>query len=352
MDKSSKIYIAGHNGTAGSAILSRLKAMGYVNILTKSSKELDLRRQSDVEVFLRKEKPEYIFLTAAKMSGMLDQTHHKGELIYDNIMIQSNIIHGAYLNNVKKMIICGSGSMYPRRIFDSLKEEDLMKGLLEKTRESYGLAKIVGAVMCESYNIQYNTEYFTLAFNNLYGNNMDFNFRTSRVIPALIRKFYLAKLLHEKNMTVLKKNLKLNSLDEIVAYLNANGIHEDYVEIWGSGKAKREFIHADDLADVCIFIMRNISYRNLNSFYETELKSLINVGNEIEYTIYELASIIKNIVGFCGKIHCDLSKPDTSVNRVMNCSKIHSLGWKHKIELEDGIKMMYEWYLKQEKIRS
>ncbi|EAI4316972.1 NAD-dependent epimerase/dehydratase family protein [Campylobacter coli] len=351
MDKNSKIYIAGHNGTAGSAILHRLKEMGFVNILTRSSKELDLRRQSDVEVFLRKEKPEYIFLTAAKMSGMLDQAYQKGELIYDNIMIQSNVIHGAYLNNVRKMIICGSGSMYPRKIFNSLKEEDLMKGVLEETRESYGLAKIAGAVMCESYNVQYGTEYFTLAFNNLYGNNMDFDFRTSRVIPAFVRKFYLAKLLYEKKYDYIKKNLKLNNLDEAVTYLNANGIYEDYVDIWGSGRAKREFIHSSDLADACIFIMKNVSYKNLNSFCGSELKSLINIGNEVEYTIYELAGIVKNIVGFCGKIHCDLSKPDTSVNRVMDCSKIHSLGWKYKVGLEEGIRMMYEWYLKEQNIR-
>jgi GDP-L-fucose synthase len=302
MEKDSKIYIAGHNGMVGSAIKRKLEKEGYNNFILSTSKELDLRNQSAVAVFFQQEKPEYVFLAAAKVGGIIANNTYRAEFLYDNLMIQANIIHQSHLNGVKKLMFLGSSCIYPKLAPQPLKEEYLLTGPLEYTNEPYAIAKIAGIKMCDAYRDQYGCNFISVMPTNLYGPNDNYNLNTSHVLPALLRKFHEAK---EKSL--------------------------DKVTVWGTGHPRREFLHSDDLADACYFLME--SYNE---------KGLINIGVGEDISIAELANLIKNIVGFTGDIVCDTTKPDGTPRKLMDVSKLNSLGWKAKIKLEIGIKEVYQ----------
>ncbi|EAL7666382.1 GDP-L-fucose synthase [Campylobacter coli] len=342
MQTNSKIYIAGHKGTAGTALVENLQKRGFNNLVLKTRQELDLVNQQAVAKFFKEEKPEYVFLTAVLPCGAANVAQ-RADFIYENLMIQNNVIHNSFLNNVKKLVFFGSGYMYPENAKNPLKEEYLFQGDLEYGAYSFGAAKIAGAIMCESYNIQYGTNFITLVLNNLYGTKANFDFGKSRVLPALLRKFHLAKLLSEGNITQILQDLKMNNFEEAKEYLHNFGISKKSVEIWGTGKVRREFIHSDDLADVAIYTMQNIDFKDLIKDRKSK-NTHINIGTGIDYSIKEVALMVKNIVGFSGELVFNTSRPDSAMDRLMDCSKIHSLGWKHKIDLEKGIQMMYKWY--------
>ncbi|MFD1736774.1 GDP-L-fucose synthase family protein [Bacillus salitolerans] len=308
MDKRSKIYIAGHNGLVGSAISRLLESKGFSNVVTLNSNELDLRNQSAVASFFKKEKPEFVFLAAAKVGGILANETYPAEFIYDNTVIQSNVIHHSYLNGVKKLLFLGSSCIYPKLAPQPMKEDYLLTGLLEQTNEPYAIAKIAGIKMCNAYNKQYGTNFISVMPTNLYGINDNFNLTTSHVLPALIRKFHEARIKGSKS-----------------------------VEIWGTGRPKREFLYVDDLAEACLFIMCNIDYPQLGEF--------INIGTGKDITIRELAEVIKEITEFKGNIKFDLSKPDGTFRKLLDVSKINNLGWKSKTSIIDGIRETYKWYL-------
>ena len=302
MEKTSKIYIAGHRGMVGSSILRALKAKGYSNFLLKSSAELDLRNQQAVADFFAAEKPDYVFLAAAKVGGIIANNTYRADFIYENIMIQSNVIHQAYLNGVKKLLFLGSSCIYPKLAPQPLKEEYLLTGLLEPTNEPYAIAKIAGIKMCDAYREQFGCNFISVMPTNLYGPNDNYDLNNSHVLPALLRKFITAK----------------NNGDKAVI-------------IWGTGSPLREFLHADDLAAACLFLM------------ETHNESgLVNIGVGKDVSILDLAKMVKQIVGFEGDILTDTTKPDGTPRKLMDVSKLTNLGWKATISLEEGIKKVYE----------
>ncbi len=302
MDKSSKIYIAGHRGMVGSSILFAMQSRGYTNFVLKNSSELDLRNQQAVADFFAMEKPEYVFLAAAKVGGIVANNTYRADFIYENLMIQSNVIHHAYLNNVKKLLFLGSSCIYPKMALQPLKEEYLLTGLLEPTNEPYAIAKIAGIKMCDAYRDQYGCNFISVMPTNLYGPNDNYDLNNSHVLPALLRKFITAK---------------------------QNGA--DSVTIWGSGSPMREFLHVDDLADACLFLMDNFNEAGV-----------VNIGLGVDISIIELAHLIKGIVGFKGQIIVDSSKPDGTPRKILDVSKLNSLGWKASINLKDGINKVYE----------
>ena len=312
MELNSKIYIAGHRGMVGSAIMRNLKSKGYTNFITKTSKELDLRNSQAVSDFFVEEKPEYVFLAAAKVGGIQANNVYRADFIYENLMIQNNVIHNSHLNGVKKLLFLGSSCIYPKLAPQPLKEEYLLTGLLEETNEPYAIAKIAGIKMCESYKRQYGCNFISVMPTNMYGPNDSYNLNNSHVLPALIRKFHDAK---ESNLPS--------------------------VEMWGTGLPMREFLHADDLGDACVFLMNN---------YDGE--QFVNIGSGKDLTIKDLALLIKDIVGYAGEIVHDLSKPDGTPRKLMDVSYLHSLGWKHKIELPEGIKQVYEDFKNKEGVKT
>lgn len=305
MEKNAKIYVAGHRGMVGSAIVRALKSQGYTNIITRTSKELDLRRQIDVEEFFAKEKPDYVFLAAAKVGGILANNEAPADFMYDNMILEMNVIHEAYKNKVKKLMFLGSSCIYPRMAPQPMKEDCLLTSELEKTNEAYALAKISGLKYCEYLNRQYNTDFISVMPTNLYGPNDNYHPEHSHVLPALIRRFHEAKE---------------NNLNEVV--------------IWGTGTPLREFLYVDDLADACVYLM------NTYSGNET-----VNLGTGKELSIKELAELVKKVVGFKGNITFDTTKPDGTPRKLLNVSKLEKLGWKYKTELEDGIKLAYKDFL-------
>ncbi len=307
MDKNAKIYVAGHRGMVGSAIIRKLQTGGYNNILTFNRKELDLLDQKSVIEFYESTKPDYVFIAAAKVGGIKANNEQRANFIYENLQIQNNIIHQAYIYAVKKLIFLGSSCIYPRNASQPMKEEYLLSGKLEPTNEPYAVAKIAGIKMCESYYRQYGCQFFSLMPTNAYGQNDNYDLETSHVLPALMRKMHKAKVNSEKNITV-----------------------------WGSGKPLREFIHVDDIADACVFVM-GLDFAVL---YERELNHL-NVGTGSEISIEELVSLLKDIIGYQGKTEYDKSKPDGMPHKVLDVTRINHLGWKHKIGLEYGLAMTY-----------
>ncbi len=313
MEKDAKIYVAGHKGLVGSAIVRKLSSEGYSDLITRSHKELDLTRQADVEAFFRSERPEYVFLAAAKVGGILANNTYPAEFIYENLMIQGNVIHESYRARVKKLLFLGSSCIYPRDCPQPMREEYLLSGKLEPTNESYAIAKIAGIKMCQSYNRQYGTKFVSVMPTNLYGPGDNFDLQTSHALPALIRKFHEAKGRDERQVTSDK----------------SRGV----VSIWGTGKPRREFLYVDDLADACLFIM--------NNYDEGEI---INIGVGKDISIRELAELIKEIVGFEGSIQYDPSKPDGTPRKLLDVSKLESLGWRSKTSLREGIEKTYEWY--------
>lgn len=300
-NKDVKIYVAGHNGMVGSAIVRNLKSKKYSNLIFKSSSELDLRNQSEVQAFFESEKPEYVFLAAAKVGGIHANNTYRADFLYDNLLIAANIIHASYLSKVNKLLFLGSSCIYPKMAPQPLKEEYLLTGPLEYTNEPYAIAKIAGIKLCQEYRIQYGCDFISAMPTNLYGPNDNYDLKNSHVLPALIRKFHEAKI---------------NDLDEVL--------------VWGSGSPKREFLHVDDLAEACIHLINN--YTDLYH---------VNIGTGVDISIKDLALLIKNIVGFKGEIKFDQSKPDGTPRKLMDVSKIHKLGWKHQISLENGINSVY-----------
>lgn len=307
MDKNSKIFVAGHLGLVGSSITRKLNEFGYVNLVLKTRKELDLLDCNQVNEFFEKEKPEYVFLCAAKVGGILANTTQKADFIYNNLQIQNNIIYNSHKNNIKKLLFLGSSCIYPRDCGQPIKEEYLLSGPLEKTNDAYAVAKIAGIKMCQSFNEQYKTNYISVMPTNLYGINDNFDLESSHVLPAMIRKFHDAKINNSK-----------------------------YVELWGSGSVKREFLFVDDLADACVFLMNN---------YDSS--EIMNIGTGEDLTIKELAYMIKDVVGFNGEIVWNTSMPDGTPRKLLDVSKINNLGWKYKIDLETGLKLTYSWFLQE-----
>jgi len=306
LEKESRIYVAGHRGMVGSAIVRKLTSLGYTNLLTRTSSELDLRNQQKVADFFEVEKPEYVFLAAAKVGGIVANNTYRADFLYENLAIQNHIIHGSYLNKVKKLMFLGSSCIYPKLAPQPLKESYLLSGYLEQTNEPYAIAKIAGIKMCEAYRAQYGCNFISVMPTNLYGTNDNYDLVNSHVLPAMIRKLHEAKEKGASEMT-----------------------------LWGTGSPMREFLHADDLAEACLFLMEN--------YNESEL---VNIGTGEDVTIKNLADLVKQIIGFQGEIVWDTSKPDGTPRKLMDVSKLHGLGWHHKIALEDGIKLAYQDFLK------
>ncbi len=368
MNNDSKIYVAGHRGLVGSAILKNLQEKGYQNIITKTHKELDLTNQQDTADFFEQEKPEYVFLAAAKVGGIIANNTYRADFIYQNLVIQNNVIHQSYLHGVKKLLFLGSTCIYPKNAPQPLKEKSLLTNVLEYTNEPYAVAKIAGIKLCESYNIQYNTNFISVMPTNLYGPNDNFDLEKSHVLPALVRKIYLAKELENKNWDAIKKDLNklpINDVDgnqskeKIIDILSKYGVYSSTkeniqrtkvdVEIWGSGKPQREFLWSEDMADACVHIMEIVNFKDLLFENQKEIRNThINIGTGKEVTIKELAEIIKKIIGFQGNLIFNTQKPDGTMRKVADVSKLHNLGWKHTIKLKDGIKKMYQWYLEKE----
>ena len=343
MNKNAKIYLAGHRGLVGSAILKNLKSKGYSNIITRTHKELDLTNQVDVAKFFSVEKPDYVFLAAAKVGGIVANNVYRADFIYENMMIQNNVIHQSYLNNVKKLLFLGSTCIYPKNAPQPMKEECLLTDTLEYTNEPYAIAKIAGIKMCESYNLQYNTNFISVMPTNLYGPNDNFDLEKSHVLPALIRKIHLAKLLSEEKYDQVIKDLGINTIDEAKTYLNTFGVSQNSVEIWGSGKPKREFLWSEDLADACVFIMENRNFSDTYIDGEKEIRNThINIGTGKDISIKELAETIKDCIGFTGNLVFNTNKPDGTMRKLTDVSKLNGLGWKHEVELEEGIKRVYD----------
>jgi len=344
MDKTSRIYVAGHRGLVGSAIVRMLQSKGYTNIITRASAELDLRRQLDVETFFERERPEYVFFAAGKVGGILANNTYKAEFIYDNIIMATNVIHSAYRYGAKKLLNLGSSCIYPKFAPQPIKEEYLLTGVLEPTNEPYAIAKIAVIKLCRYYNEQYGANSLSVMPTNLYGPNDNFDLETCHVLPALIRKFHLAKLLRQKNYDEIKKDLNkfpvgfslnLNLNPDLI--LEKLGITSEYLLLWGSGEPYREFLYVNDLVDACIFLVERYNAKEIGEF--------ANIGTGEDIKIKELAKLIKEIVKYDGEIKHDLSKPDGTPRKLLDISKIKSLGWKPKTNMEEGIKRTYEWYL-------
>ncbi|GAA4273217.1 GDP-L-fucose synthase [Aquimarina gracilis] len=346
MQKDSKIYIAGHRGLVGSAILKNLQEKGYSNFVTRTHKELDLTDKNAVADFFEEHKPEYVFLAAAKVGGIVANNVYRADFIYENLMIQNNVIHQSYLNGVKKLLFLGSTCIYPKNCPQPMKEDYLLTDTLEYTNEPYAIAKIAGIKMCESYNIQYDTNFISVMPTNLYGPNDNFDLEKSHVLPALIRKMHLAKLLSESKSDEVIKDLGKNNIDEANEYLKGFGVDASSVEIWGSGKPMREFLWSEDMADACVYIMKN---RDFEDTYDKNAKEIrnthINIGTGKDISIKDLAILIKKIVGYSGNLVFNSDKPDGTMKKLTDVSKLNSLGWKHNVELEKGIEKMYNWYI-------
>lgn len=352
MQKDSKIYIAGHKGLVGSAILRALESKGYSNFLLKTSSELDLTNQSLVNDFFATEKPEYVFMAAAKVGGIQANNIYRADFIYNNLEIQNNVVSASHANGVKKLLFLGSSCIYPKNAPQPMTEDCLLTGELEYTNEPYALAKIAGIKLIESYNIQYGTNYLAVMPTNLYGVNDNFDLEKSHVMPALIRKMVICQMLEQNDFDGVVKNLRVNfeSEQQILDLVSKYGITKngDAVElaVWGSGKPYREFLHVNDMADACVHVMENVNFSDLTKGM-TEIKNThINIGTGKDLTIAELAAMIKEIVGFKGIINFDPSKPDGTPKKLLSVSKLESLGWKYKIELEEGLSSTIDWYRK------
>ena len=408
MDKNAKIYVAGHRGLVGSAIVKNLETRGYTHIVTRTHAELDLTDQQAVAAFFEAEKPEYVFLAAAKVGGIVANNTYRADFIYENLQIQNNVIHQSYLQGVKKLMFLGSTCIYPRDCPQPMKEEYLLTGALEYTNEPYAIAKIAGIKMCESYNLQYGTNYISVMPTNLYGPNDNFDLEKSHVLPALIRKIHLGKALERVKWDVLssertstgasttkdeawetvKEDLNKspiegitgeNSVEEILAILDKYGIktkrstsHVErstvQIEIWGTGKPMREFLWSEDMADACVFLMEHRDFSDIIGSDELESGSVpegkaceslnatrsmlnaevrnthINIGTGTDVSIRELAETIREIVGFRGELYFNSDKPDGTMKKLTDVSKLHGLGWRHSVELREGIETMYNWY--------
>lgn len=350
MNKDSKIYIAGHRGLVGSAIQRELELQGYTNIIGRTREELDLLDQAAVEQFFATEKPEYVVLAAAKVGGVNANNIYRADFIYENLLIQNNIIGSSYKHKVKKLLFLGSSCIYPKLAPQPMTEDVLLTSELEYTNEPYAIAKIAGIKMIESFNIQYGTNYLSVMPTNLYGVNDNFDLEKSHVMPALIRKTILAKYLEDGKPEPVAKNLGVGfeSEEQILELVRKYGIEKQdgsiVLRLWGTGKPYREFLHVDDMAKACVFVLSTIDFKDLTADMDEIKNTHINVGYDSDITIKELAEKIKVLVGFTGDIRFDVSNLDGTPRKLMSSAKLHSLGWKHTIDLDEGLKRTIEWY--------
>ena len=349
MTKDSKIFIAGHRGLVGSSILALLQSQGYHNLITKTKEELNLLDSVSVEKFFAHTRPEYVFLAAAKVGGIVANNTYRADFIYENLAIQNHIIFNAYKYKVKKLLFLGSSCIYPKNAKQPMREDSLLTSELEYTNEPYAIAKIAGIKMCESFALQYGCDFVSVMPTNLYGNNDNFNLQTSHVLPALLRKIHLAKLLSLGKLEQVEKDVGLQGA-ELKAFLQTYSITERSVAIWGSGNPRRELLHVNDMAEACVFVMQNLSFKDCiahhNEICPNEIRNThLNVGYGSDVSIAELANLIKEIVGFEGDLVFDTSKPDGTYQKLMDSSKLNALGWKPKIHLKEGIQSVYQHYL-------
>jgi len=358
MNKNARIFVAGHRGLVGSAIVRQLEKLGYNNIIVKTRSELDLLDMVKVNAFFETEKPEYVFLAAAKVGGIVANNTYRGQFIYENLQIQNNIIHSAYLHGVTKLLFLGSSCIYPKNAEQPMKEVCLLSDELEYTNEPYAIAKIAGIKMCESYNLQYGTNFISVMPTNLYGPNDNYDLEKSHVLPALIRKMHLGKALMQNKWESIRADLNRRPIEEvngacseeeITRILNKYGICIDAsnqvsIALWGSGKPMREFLHSNDMAQACLFVMENINFEDVKGENHEHRNTHLNIGCGEDITIKALAELVKKVVGFEGDLQWDASKPDGTMRKLMDVSKLKSLGWRSTITLEQGIADVYQQY--------
>ena len=354
MDKNAKIYVAGHRGLVGSAIWNNLKAKGYTNLVGRTHRELDLLDGAAVKAFFDAEQPEYVILAAAKVGGIMANNVYRADFIADNLQIQQHVIGESFRHGVKKLLFLGSTCIYPRDAAQPMKEEALLTGPLEYTNEPYAIAKIAGLKMCESYNLQYGTNYIAVMPTNLYGPNDNFDLEKSHVLPAMIRKIHLGHCLLQGDWTALRKDLdrlpvegvsgqsdQCDILDKLAKY----GIHDSFVELWGTGKPLREFLWSEEMADASVFIMEKVDFADLKGTNPEVRNCHINIGTGKEISIGEAAQLIAQRVGYKGEIRFNADKPDGTMRKLTDVSKLNAPGWCHQIEIQEGIDKMYSWYI-------
>ena len=356
MNKNTKIYIAGHKGLVGSAIWNNLMLRGYTNLVGRTHQELDLLDAAAVKRFFDEEQPEAVVLAAAHVGGIMANNIYRADFIYNNLQIQQNVIGESFRHNVKKLLFLGSTCIYPREAPQPMKEDCLLTDTLEYTNEPYAIAKIAGLKMCESFNIQYGTNYIAVMPTNLYGPNDNFHLEKSHVLPAMIRKIHLAKCLNENDWEAVRKDLNLrpiegidgnNSDEEILAVLAKYGISPGAVTLWGTGTPMREFLWSEEMADASVHVLLNVDFKDTYDASQKEIRNChINVGTGKEVSIRQAAEMIVKEIGFKGELRWDSSKPDGTMRKLTDVTKLHNLGWHHKIEIDEGIHRMYKWYLK------
>ena len=355
IEKEAKIYVAGHHGLVGSAIWNNLQSKGYTNLVGRSHKELDLLDPQAVKRFFDEEQPEYVVLAAAHVGGIMANSRYRADFIYENLQIQQNVIGESFRHGVKKLLFLGSTCIYPCEAPQPMTEDVLLTSPLEYTNEPYAIAKIAGLKMCESFNLQYGTNYIAVMPTNLYGPNDNFHLENSHVLPAMIRKVRLAKCLNENDWDAVRKDMNLRpvegvngaaSEEEILAVLEKYGITPSEVRLWGTGKPMREFLWSEEMADASVYVLLNVDFKDT---YEPGCRDIrnchINVGTGKEISIRELAELVVKVVDYQGELHWDASKPDGTLRKLTDVSKLHNLGWHHKIEIEEGVAKLYDWYL-------
>ena len=354
MNKSSKIYVAGHLGLVGSAIWKNLESKGYTNLIGRTLQELDLMDAANVAAFFEAEKPEYVILAAAHVGGIIANNTYRADFIYRNLQIQNNVIGESFRHQVKKLVFLGSTCIYPREAPQPMKEDALLTGQLEYTNEPYAIAKIAGLKMCESFNIQYGTNFIAVMPTNLYGPNDNFDLERSHVLPAMIRKTYLAKNLQQENWKAVREDLNkrpVEGLDgkasdkEITTMLAKYGITKGQLELWGTGAPMREFLWSEEMADATVFVMDKVNFEDLIKDKNEIRNCHINIGTGKEISIKDLSYLVSKTVGYQGKIRFDSTKPDGTMRKLIDVSKLNALGWKHQIEIEEGVKRLFEWYV-------
>ena len=355
LDKNAKIYVAGHRGLVGSAIWKNLQDKGYTNLIGKTHKELDLLDAVSVRKFFDEEQPEYVFLAAAFVGGIMANSIYRADFIYKNLQIQQNVIGESFRHNVKKLLFLGSTCIYPRDAEQPMKEEVLLTSPLEYTNEPYAIAKIAGLKMCESFNLQYGTNYIAVMPTNLYGPNDNFDLERSHVLPAMIRKIHLAHCLKQGDWDAICKDLNQrpvegidgnSSKEDVLAILAKYGISNSEVKLWGTGTPLREFLWSEEMADASVFVMEHVDFKDTYKQGDKDIRNChINIGTGKEISIRELAELIVSTVGYQGQLTFDSTKPDGTMRKLTDPSKLHALGWHHKVEIEEGVQRMYNWYL-------
>ena len=354
MEKTAKIYVAGHHGLVGSAIWNNLQQKGYTNLVGRSHKELDLLDGQAVKKFFDEEQPQYVILAAAHVGGIMANSLYRADFIYQNLQIQQNVIGESFRHDVKKLLFLGSTCIYPRDAVQPMKEDVLLTSPLEYTNEPYAIAKIAGLKMCESYNLQYGTNYIAVMPTNLYGPNDNFDLEKSHVLPAMIRKIHLGHCLLQGDWTALRKDLDRLPVEgvsgqsdqhEILDKLAKYGIHDSFVELWGTGKPLREFLWSEEMADASVFIMEKVDFADLKGINPEVRNCHINIGTGKEISIGEAAQLIAQRVGYKGEIRFNADKPDGTMRKLTDVSKLNALGWRHQIEIQEGIDKMYSWYI-------